>query len=248
MPNKILITGVTAGFGLSMLEVLAAQGHTVIGCGRRKDRLEEIQANNKNVTNYELDVSNSEAVKEFASTLKRQSLEPDVIINNAGLALGLSPADQCEISDWEKMVDINIKGMLYVTKAFLPGMRERDSGYVINLGSIAGHNAYPGGNVYGATKAFVAQFSKNLRSDLLGTKVRVTCIEPGLAETEFSNVRFGGDTSRAKKVYEGTTALQPSDIAETVRWLLTLPAHVNVNSIEIMPVTQAWAGLSVVRN
>lgn len=244
---KILITGVTAGFGLSMLEVLAAQGHTVIGCGRRKDRLEEIQANNKNVTNYELDVSNSEAVKEFASTLKRQSLEPDVIINNAGLALGLSPADQCDISDWEKMVDINIKGMLYVTHAFLPRMREQNSGYVINIGSVAGSNPYPGGNVYGATKAFVAQFSKNLRSDLLGTNVRVTNIEPGMAETEFSSVRFEGDAARAKKVYQGTNPLTPQDIAETVRWLLTLPAHVNVNSIELMPTSQTWGALAVHR-
>lgn len=245
---NILITGVTAGFGLSMLEALAAQGHTIIGCGRRKDRLEEIQSKHKNVFNFELDVSDNEAVLDFATGLKKQSLEPNVIINNAGLALGLNPADQCQMSDWETMIDVNIKGMLYVTHAFLHRMREQNSGYVINIGSVAGSNPYPGGNVYGATKAFVAQFSKNLRSDLLGTNIRVTNIEPGMAETEFSSVRFVGDAERAKKVYQGANPLKPSDIAETVRWLLTLPSHVNINSIEMMPTSQAWGALSVHRN
>jgi 3-hydroxy acid dehydrogenase/malonic semialdehyde reductase len=244
---NILITGVTAGFGLSILEVLSSQDYTVIGCGRRKDRLNEIQSKHKNVTNFELDITDSCAVIQFAAELKKRALEPDVIINNAGLGLGLSPADQCKISDWERMVDVNIKGLLYVTHAFLPRMREQNSGYVINIGSVAATNPYPGGNVYGATKAFVSQFSNNLRSDLLGTDIRVTCIEPGLAETEFSSVRFAGDEERSKKVYQGANPLKPTDIAETVRWLLTLPPHMNVNSIEIMPTSQAWGSLTLNR-
>jgi len=238
--KNILITGVTAGFGLSMLESLSKEGYHVIGCGRRKDRLDELQQQYKNVTNFEVDVSDHASVEKFAQELKKQNIEPDVIINNAGLALGMNPADQCTLSDWETMIDTNIKGTLYITHAFLNGMRERNFGYVMNIGSIAGATPYPGGNTYSSTKAFVAQFTKNLKCDLLGSNVKVTCIEPGIAETEFSIVRFSGDQSRAKKVYEGLDSLKGEDIADIVKWLLKTPPHVNVNAMQIMPVGQAW--------
>jgi 3-hydroxy acid dehydrogenase/malonic semialdehyde reductase len=172
----------------------------------------------------------------------------DVLVNNAGLALGLGPAQQAELSDWERMVDTNIKGVMYMTRAVLPGMVARDRGHVINIGSVAGTYPYPGGNVYGGTKAFVQQFSRNLRADLLRTRVRVTCVDPGLVGgTEFSVVRFGGDAGRAQKLYEGADALTPEDVAEAVHWSATLPARVNINAIELMPVTQSFAALAVNR-
>jgi 3-hydroxy acid dehydrogenase/malonic semialdehyde reductase len=169
-------------------------------------------------------------------------------VNNAGLALGLEPAQRVDLDDWEQMVDTNIKGLMYMTRAFLPGMVERGAGHVFNLGSIAGRYPYPGGNVYGGTKAFVRQFSLNLKSDLLGTPVRVTDVSPGLCSgTEFSNVRFKGDDEKASKVYDGVQALTATDIAESVYWASTLPAHVNINVIEMMPACQAAGPLAVHR-
>jgi 3-hydroxy acid dehydrogenase/malonic semialdehyde reductase len=172
----------------------------------------------------------------------------DVLVNNAGLALGLEPAQAADLDDWETMVDTNIKGLMYCTRAILPGMVERKRGHVVNVGSIAGAWPYPGGNAYGATKAFVAQFSRNLRADLLGKNIRVTDVEPGLAETEFSVVRFKGDQERADKVYTGTQPLTGVDIAEIVHWVVSLPAHVNVNSVEVMPTGQAWGPLAIHRD
>jgi 3-hydroxy acid dehydrogenase/malonic semialdehyde reductase len=175
-------------------------------------------------------------------------LEIDVLINNAGLGLGLDKAYEAKLDDWERMIDTNVKGLAYVTRAILPGMVERKRGHVVMLGSIAGRYAYPGGNVYGATKAFVDQLAMNLRADLLGTPIRVTNIEPGLVGgTEFSTVRFAGDQARADKVYEGTQPLTPEDIAEAVVWATTLPAHMNVNGMQIMPVCQAFGPLAVDR-
>jgi 3-hydroxy acid dehydrogenase/malonic semialdehyde reductase len=172
----------------------------------------------------------------------------NVLVNNAGLALGLEPAQRVDLDDWEQMVDTNIKGLMYMTRAFLPGMVERGAGHVFNLGSIAGRYPYPGGNVYGGTKAFVRQFSLNLKSDLLGTPVRVTDVSPGLCSgTEFSNVRFKGDDEKASKVYDGVQALTATDIAESVYWASTLPAHVNINVIEMMPACQAAGPLAVHR-
>jgi 3-hydroxy acid dehydrogenase/malonic semialdehyde reductase len=169
-------------------------------------------------------------------------------VNNAGLALGLEPAHRAILDDWEQMVDTNIKGLMYMTRAFLPGMVERGCGHVFNLSSIAGRYPYPGGNVYGGSKAFVRQFSLNLKSDLLGTPVRVTDISPGLCSgTEFSNVRFKGDDEKASKVYDGVQALTATDIAESVYWASTLPAHVNINVIEMMPACQASGPLAVHR-
>jgi 3-hydroxy acid dehydrogenase/malonic semialdehyde reductase len=172
----------------------------------------------------------------------------DLLVNNAGLARGLEPAQRASLDDWNEMVDTNVKGLMAMTRAVLPGMVARDRGHVVNIGSTAGRWPYAGANVYGATKAFVDQFSLNLRSDLLGTKVRVTVVDPGMVGgTEFSNVRFHGDDARAAKVYEKAEPLLPEDVAEAVHWVATLPPRVNVNSIELMPVGQAFAGLSVSR-
>jgi 3-hydroxy acid dehydrogenase/malonic semialdehyde reductase len=170
-----------------------------------------------------------------------------VLINNAGLALGLEPAHKCWVDDWEQMVDTNIKGLLYFSHAILQGMVERNHGHIINLGSIAGNYPYPGGNVYAATKAFVRHFSLNLRADLLGTAIKVTNIEPGMSETEFSNVRFKGDNNKADSVYKGMQAITAEDIADTILWCINRPAHININTIEIMPVAQAFSPFSVKR-
>jgi NADP-dependent 3-hydroxy acid dehydrogenase YdfG len=190
-----------------------------------------------------LDVRDREQVfEEFGS-----QTDIDVLLNNAGLALGLEPAWEVNIDDWETMVDTNIKGLMYCTRALLPQMVKRDSGHIINIGSTAGSWPYPGGNVYGGTKAFVQQFSRNLRADLIGSKVRVTNLAPGMAESEFSKVRFKGDDEQAEKVYQGAEALRPVDIAETVFWVVNRPAHVNINAIEMMPVDQAWGPFSIHR-
>jgi 3-hydroxy acid dehydrogenase/malonic semialdehyde reductase len=172
----------------------------------------------------------------------------DCLVNDAGLALGLAPAQAADLSDWERMIDTNCKGLVYVTRALLPGMVARRRGHVVNMGSVAATYPYPGGNVYGATKAFVHQFSLNLRSDLHGTGVRVTCIEPGMCGgTEFSEVRFGGDKTKAAGVYAGMQPLTPDDVAEAVAWATSLPAHFNVNTIELMPVAQSFAAFQVAR-
>ena len=182
------------------------------------------------------------------AALPAEFAEIDVLVNNAGLALGLQPAHQADPEDWERMVDTNIKGLMYCTRALLPGMVARNRGHVVNLGSTAGEWPYPGGNVYGGTKAFVRQFSLNLKADLIGTGVRVSEIEPGLSESEFSLVRFGGDAAKAKAVYAGTQPLTPQDIADTVHWVVSRPAHVNINTISMMPTCQAFASLAVKRS
>jgi 3-hydroxy acid dehydrogenase/malonic semialdehyde reductase len=171
----------------------------------------------------------------------------DVLVNNAGLALGLEPAQRASLDEWDTMISTNCRGVVTVTRAVLPGMVERNRGHVVNIGSVAGTYPYPGGNVYGATKAFVRQFTLNLRADLLGTAVRATSIEPGMAETEFSLVRFQGDAARASKVYEGVEPLSGEDVAEAILWCLSLPAHVNVNAIELMPVQQAFSPFAISR-
>jgi len=196
-----------------------------------------------------LDVTDKEAVFALPAKLPSDFAGVNVLVNNAGLALGLEPAHKVDLTDWERMVDTNIKGLMYMTRAFLPGMVERGRGHVFNLGSIAGRYPYPGGNVYGGTKAFVRQFSLNLKSDLLGTPIRVTDVSPGLCSgTEFSNVRFKGDDEKAAKVYDGVQALTATDIAESVYWASTLPVHVNINVIEMMPACQASGPLAVHRN
>lgn len=243
----IFVTGATAGFGQSITRRFIATGHKVIASGRRAERLQELkQELGDNLYTVQLDVRNRAAIEEAIAALPAEWRDIDVLVNNAGLALGVEPAHKASVEDWENMIDTNNKGLVYVTRAVLPAMVERNVGHIVNIGSIAGSWPYAGGNVYGATKAFVRQFSLNLRTDLHGTALRVTDIEPGLVGgTEFSNVRFKGDDGRADAVYEGTTALTAEDVTEAVYWVTTLPKHVNINTLEIMPVTQTTAGLKV---
>ena len=250
MAKTILITGATAGFGQAMARRFAAEGWNLVITGRRTQRLEELKAAlaPAEVHTLTFDVRDRGACEQAIKTLPGAFATIDVLVNNAGLALGLEPAQACDLDDWETMIDTNIKGLTYMTRAVLPGMVERNTGHVVNLGSVAGNYPYPGGNCYGGTKAFVNHFSKNLRADLLGTKVRVTNIEPGLCETEFSVVRFKGDKEAADKVYEGTQPITPNDIAECVFWTTNLPAHVNINSLEVMPVQQAFSPFAISRD
>ena len=243
----IFVTGATAGFGQSITRRFIATGHKVIASGRRAERLKELKDElGDNLYTVQLDVRNRAAIDEVIACLPAEWRNIDVLINNAGLALGVEPAHKANIEDWENMIDTNNKGLVYMTRAVLPAMVERNVGHIVNIGSIAGSWPYLGGNVYGATKAFVRQFSLNLRTDLHGTALRVTDIEPGLVGgTEFSNVRFKGDDDKAGQVYEGTTALTAEDVTEAVYWVTTLPKHVNINTLEIMPVTQTTAGLKV---
>ena len=246
----VLVTGATSGFGVSIARRFAADGHRIIATGRRTERLKALAAELGEAValTLPLDVRDRAAVERAIAGLPPELTAIDLLVNNAGLARGLEPAQRADLDDWEEMVDTNVKGLMTMTHAVLPGMVARDRGHVINLGSTAAHWPYPGANVYGATKAFVHQFSLNLRSDLLGTKVRVTVVDPGMVGgTEFSSIRFHGDDTRAAKVYAGAEPLLPEDVAETVHWIATLPARVNINAIELMPVGQAFAGLSVSR-
>ena len=222
----------------------------VIASARRRERLDALQAElGARFHTLVLDVRTRKGVQQAMDGLPDELRAIDLLVNNAGLALGLEPAQRASLDDWDEMVDTNIKGLYTMTRALLPGMVERNRGHIINLGSIAGHFPYPGGNVYGATKAFVYQFSLNLRADLLGTRVRVTDIDPGLCGgTEFSSVRFKGDDDKAGKVYEGTEPLTAVDIADAVYWTASRPAHVNINAIQMMPVCQAFGPLAVARN
>ena len=249
----ILITGASAGFGAAMARRFVQAGCPVIGTARRTDKLDALKASLGDFFQpLQMDVTDKisvdaalNAVKNLPEAFRRI----DCLVNNAGLALGLDPAHEADFDDWETMIHTNITGLTYLTRQVLPQMVARGDGYIINLGSIAGNYAYPGGNVYGASKAFVRQFSLNLRADLHGTGVRVSNVEPGLCGgTEFSNVRFKGDNARADAVYADTESLSAEDIAETVLWLYQQPKHVNVNSIELMPVTQSFSALPVHRH
>jgi 3-hydroxy acid dehydrogenase / malonic semialdehyde reductase len=245
----VFVTGASAGFGAAIARRFAQDGARVVIAGRRGERLRKLAAElGPKALPVELDVRDKAAIDAVLARLPPEFAEIDVLVNNAGLALGLEPAHQAQLADWEQMVDTNVKGLMYMTRALLPGMVARKRGHVVNIGSIAGEWPYPGGNVYGATKAFVRQFSLNLRADLLGTKVRVTDVEPGLTGgTEFSSVRFHGDDARAAKNYENTTPLTAEDIADTVHWIATRPAHVNINTISMMPVDQAFSPMTIYR-
>lgn len=245
----IFITGATAGFGAAMVKRFINSGHKVIATGRRADRLDAMKAEyGDNLLPVVLDIQNKEMVSQAIDNLPADWKRIDVLVNNAGLALGTNLAQKSSLEDWETMVQTNINGLLYCTHKILPDMVKRNHGQIINLGSVAGEYPYQGGNIYGATKAFVHQLSMNLRSDLLGTNVRVTNIEPGMCHTEFSEVRFGGDKAKADSVYAGIKALSAEDIAETIEWVISRPAHVNINVISLMPTQQAFAGFSVHRN
>ena len=247
--RTVFVTGASAGFGEAIARRFAADGARVIVSARRSDRIAELAKElGSDVLPLTFDVRDRAAVADAVSGLPPEFAAIDVLVNNAGLALGLEPAYESSLDDWDAMIDTNCKGLAYCTRAVLPGMVKRGYGHVINLGSIAGTYPYPGGNVYGATKAFVHQFSLDLRSDLQGTGVRVTSVEPGLSGgTEFSVVRFGGDRAKAGQVYEGVHPLEAGDVAEAVHWAASLPSHVNINVIEMMPVAQSFGPLAVAR-
>lgn len=248
---NILVTGVTAGFGKAIAELLISKGHTVIGTGRRQEKLDELQTQlGDNFIPLNFDVSDLPATKTALQTLSNDLLTNiDVLVNNAGLALGLEPADKTDFADWQQMINTNILGLIHLTHEILPLMVANNDGYIINLSSTAGSYPYFGGNVYGATKAFVTQFSLNLRADLVGKNIRVSNIEPGLCGgTEFSNIRFHGDDAKAAQVYDSVQYVTPQDIANMVAWLIEQPKHVNINRIEVMPTAQTFAGLKVVKD
>ncbi len=248
--RTVFITGASSGFGAAAARRFVAGGDRVVATARRTDRLHDLakELGPDVLLPLTLDVRDRASVEQIVATLPPDFAEVDILVNNAGLALGLERAQEADVDQWEQMIETNCTGLVYMTRALLPQMVARGRGHVVNLGSIAGTYPYPGGNVYGATKAFVHQFSLNLRSDLHGTGVRVTCVEPGLVGgTEFSAVRFGGDRERAGAVYAGTEPLTAQDIVDAIEWATSLPAHVNINTIELMPVSQSFAPFQVYR-
>ena len=246
---NVLITGASAGFGKALAERLVANGHRVICCARRLDKLNALADTlGEAFLPVVMDVSDTASIPQIIADLPADFKQIDVLVNNAGLALGTEPAHNASLDDWIRMIDTNIKGLMALTHAVLPAMVARDSGYIINVGSIAGSWPYFGGNVYGATKAFVKQFSLNLRADLIGTQVRVTNLEPGnVAGTEFSNVRYHGDDDKAAQVYDGFKTMTGDDIGDILLWLIESPAHINVNRLEVMPVAQTYNGLTIAK-
>jgi 3-hydroxy acid dehydrogenase/malonic semialdehyde reductase len=243
LDNKtIFITGATSGFGRALACMCAERGAKVVASGRRADRLAELKHEHPSIETLMFDVRDRDAVNASC-----KDMHVDALVNNAGLSQGLSSYDQLSYEEESRMVETNINGLLYVTQALLPGMVARNSGHIINISSVAGNYPYPGGNVYGATKAFVTQFSLNLRADLLGKNIRVTNVEPGMAETEFSLVRFAGDRKKADQVYAGVQPLTAEDVARTILWCMEQPPHVNINRVELMPVMQAFSPFAVSR-
>ncbi len=248
MSLTILVTGASSGFGRAIAERFVRDGHRVIATARREDRLQRLaEALGPPLLPMALDMNDPQAIAALPGSLPEAWREVDVLIANAGLALGIKPAQEALLPDWEQMVATNVTGLMQTVHALLPGMVARDRGHIVTIGSVAGEYPYPGGNVYGATKAFVRQFVMNLKADLVGRNVRVTDIEPGLCGgSEFSNVRFADD-AKAASVYEGTVPLTPEDIAESVAWVVGLPAHVNINRIELMPTCQAPGAFTIKR-
>jgi 3-hydroxy acid dehydrogenase/malonic semialdehyde reductase len=248
MSRVVLVTGATAGFGAEMSSRFLAAGDRVIGTGRRQDRLDELaRAHPDHFLPLAFDITDRSATERAWESLPSPWREVDILVNNAGLALGIGRAWEADTDDWETMIATNCAALARLTRLVLPGMVQRRRGHVVNLGSIAAGQAYPGGNVYGASKAFVAQFSANLRADLAGTGVRVTLIEPGACETEFSLVRFKGDADKARQVYQGFQPMTAADIAGAVWWAVEQPQHVNVAKIELWATAQSPSGPTVTR-
>jgi NADP-dependent 3-hydroxy acid dehydrogenase YdfG len=246
MNNITLITGATSGIGRACAARFAREGHNLIITGRRKERLDKLAdelQNNHNIKVLVLnfDIRNQKEVEKAVSSLSEEWKNIDILVNNAGLAVGLNPVQDGVIDDWERMIDTNVKGLLYMTRAVSPFMIKRKKGHIINIGSIAGKEVYPNGNVYCATKHAVDALTKGMRIDMVQYGIRVSQIAPGAVETEFSEVRFKGDTERAKTVYKGYEPLHPEDIAEVTFYVTSLPPHVNVNDLVIMPTAQASA-------
>lgn len=244
----VLITGASSGIGEACARVFAQAGAKLLLTARRQERLEQLadklsKEHGTSIHLLQLDVCDRSSVESALSNLPESWSSIDILINNAGLSRGLNKLQEGSFQDWEEMIDTNIKGLLYLTRLIVPGMISRSRGHVVNLGSTAGHQTYPNGNVYCATKAAVRVISEGLKQDLLGTPVRVSSVDPGLVETEFSNVRFRGDTERAKKVYQGLTPLTPNDVADVIFFCVTRPPHVNISEVLLMPTDQAGSML-----
>ncbi len=248
MNKTALITGATSGFGLATAKALANKGYQLILLGRRTERLHSLAQELPVATHLlALDIRDNDAIKQAIAHLPDEFKQVSLLINNAGLALGLESSEHTDLDNWHCMLDTNIKGLVNITHALLPTLVAQRSASIINLSSVAANWPYPGANVYGASKAFVSQFSYNLRADLVGKGVRVTSLEPGMAETEFSLVRFAGDQSKAQAVYQGVEAICANDVANIIVWIAEQPAHLNINRLEFMPEQQAFNHFQVVR-
>lgn len=248
MTGTVLITGATAGFGAATARLFAKNGWKVIGTGRRAERLEELKSELGDAFHgLAFDITDEDATRAAIATLPDELKSIDVLVNNAGLALGTNSVPDTKLSDWRTMINTNVTGLVTITDILLPNLIE-SKGLVLNLASVASNWLYAGGNVYAATKAFVRHFSLGLRSDLHGKGVRVTSLEPGLCESEFTLVRTGGNQDAYDALYKGTNAIQPEDIANTIFWIACQPKHLNINSLEIMPVSQSWAGWQIARD
>ncbi len=248
MDKTTLITGATSGFGRAAAMRFVAAGWRVIACGRRADRLQDLadQCPTGQVHCAAFDIRDAAAMQAALDALPPGFGDIDLLVNNAGLARGTRPAQDAELADWRTMIDTNVTALVTLTRALLPGLVQR-RGAIINISSTAANYPYSGGNVYGGSKAFVSQFSLGLRADLHGTGVRVTTLEPGMAETEFTLVRTHGDQAASDRLYKGADPMTAQDIAETIFWIASLPAHLNVNRLEIMPTSQSFAGFQVAR-
>ena len=248
MSKTAFITGATSGFGRSSVERFVNSGWRVIAAGRRADRLQKLvdEFGADKVHAAAFDIRDAAAMDAALSALPKNFSNIDLLINNAGLALGTAPAQNCDLEQWNTMIDTNVRALVTLTRKLLPSLIER-KGAIINVSSVAASYPYPGGNVYGGTKAFVVQFSLGLRSDLHGTGVRVTCVEPGMAETEFTLVRTKGDQQASDKLYHGANPMTGNDIADTLLWIANLPPHMNINRIELMPVNQSFSPFQVYR-
>ncbi|MGH8117083.1 MAG: SDR family NAD(P)-dependent oxidoreductase [Rhodanobacteraceae bacterium] len=247
--KTVLVTGASAGFGAAIAAKFADHGWRVVACARRADRLHQLvdRFGADRVHAAAFDMCDDAAMRAALDALPADFRNVDLLVNNAGLALGTRPAQDCDISQWRQMIDTNVTALVSLTRLLLPQLIER-RGAIVNISSVSGSYPYRGGNVYGGTKAFVTQFSLGLRTDLHGTGVRVTNVEPGMAETEFTLVRTGGDQAASDKLYHGAHPITPEDIADTVWWIANLPPHLNINRIEVMPVSQSAAGLQVARD